>query len=170
MKKVGKYLLGFAIFLVVIQLWRPDHNVSKDRSNEIYKSFQLPSEVDATLQKACFDCHSYNTQYPWYADVQPVATWLSHHVNEGREELDFSEFSAYSPAKQYHKFEEIEEELEKGDMPLYAYTLMHREAVLTEGEKASVIEWTHNMRNLMKAKYPADSLVRPVKKGEHHEE
>lgn len=164
MKKIGKYLLYFVLFFVVIQLWRPDHNVSKDRSNEIYKSFQVPAEVDAALQKSCFDCHSYNTQYPWYADVQPVASWLSHHVNEGREELDFSEFAAYSPAKQYHKLEEIEAQVKKGDMPLYSYTLMHREAVLTEGEKSSIIEWTRNMRILLQSKYPADSLIRPKKK------
>jgi Haem-binding domain len=158
MKK--KILIAFAVVLVIIQFFRPVKNLSNTKSlTGIATVYQVPNEVNVILDKACNDCHSNNTVYPWYAEVQPVAWWLNNHVNEGKAELNFSEFGTYTPARQYHKLEEIKEMIDEGEMPLSSYTLIHSNAKLTDTEKQTLLGWSEGIRNEMKAKYPADSLV-----------
>lgn len=98
-------------------------------------------EVSAVnLKKACFDCHSNHVRYPWYGFVAPVSFMVAHHVNEGREKLNFSEWADYSAKKQAHKFEECVEALREGWMPLSGYVAMHSEANLSESERANLAD------------------------------
>ncbi|MEY3874712.1 MAG: hypothetical protein RL363_1433, partial [Bacteroidota bacterium] len=108
---------------------------------------------------ACADCHSNKTAYPWYASIQPAAFWLADHVKEGKREFNFNEFAGYRIAKQNHKLEEVIEQIKEGEMPLYSYTLIHRDAKLTDAEKATLINWCQNIMDTLKATYPADSLI-----------
>ena len=158
MKK--KIFIAFAVVLVLIQFLRPAKNVSSTKSSaDISTVYRVPDEVNLILEKACNDCHSNNTIYPWYAEVQPVAWWLNNHVNEGKGELNFSEFATYTPARQYHKLEEIKEVIDEGEMPLGSYTVIHTNAKLTDAEKQTLTAWSEGIRNEMKTKYPTDSLV-----------
>lgn len=158
MKK--KIFIAFAVVLVLIQFLRPAKNVSSTKSSaDISTVYRVPEEVNLILEKACNDCHSNNTIYPWYAEVQPVAWWLNNHVNEGKGELNFSEFATYTPARQYHKLEEIKEVIDEGEMPLGSYTVIHTNAKLTDAEMQTLTAWSEGIRNEMKTKYPADSLV-----------
>jgi hypothetical protein len=84
---------------------------------------------------------AYSTVYPWYASVQPLGLWLRHHVNEGKAELNFTTFKAYAPKRQAHKLDEVIEMLEEGEMPLPSYTLIHKNAVLSDAQKAELIAW-----------------------------
>ncbi len=160
MSVLKKTLLGLAVLLVVIQFFHPKKNVSEGvQTDSIAAVFTTSEEVKSILAKSCNDCHSNNTIYPWYNNIQPVAWWLSHHVNDGKQKLNFDEFATYSLRRQYHKMEETEEMIKQNEMPLFSYTITHRNAVLGESEKQLLINWSKAIRNEMEAKYPKDSLV-----------
>lgn len=158
-KYIKPILLGLAAILLLAQFIRPAKNQSNVLTNNISKKYPVPDSVQAILQVACNDCHSNNTVYPWYAEVQPVASWLAQHVEEGKGELNFSNFTARSVAVQNHKFEEIIEMVKEGEMPLASYTWIHRDAILTEAQKQRLIDWAQMNMDSLKAQYPADSLV-----------
>jgi len=162
MKK--KILIILIIVLVLIQFFRPAKNISIAKSTtDISNIYQMPNDVSLILDKACNDCHSNNTKYPWYFNIQPVAWWLDNHIREGKEELNFSEFGTYSLARQYHKLEEVKKQVDENEMPLESYTIIHTDAKLTNAEKKKLTNWTEGIRAEMKNKYPADSLI--MKKG-----
>jgi hypothetical protein len=126
-----KILLGLLLLLVAIQFVRPTKNQSTGISvNDISKGYKVPENVNEVLKKACNDCHSNNTVYPWYNKIQPVAWWLAGHIDEGKTELNFSEFVSYSPKKQHHKLEEVIESVKEGHMPIKSYTWIHKNAIL----------------------------------------
>ncbi len=157
-----KILLGLALILIVIQFIKPTRNTSEGtQRNSITTVFATPAEVQQLLKVSCNDCHSNNTIYPWYANVQPVAWWLQHHVNEGKGELNFDEFATYSPRRQHHKLEEMVEMIDKNEMPLGSYTWIHKDAILNENQKQLLINWTKEQVAAMEAKYPKDSLALP---------
>jgi hypothetical protein len=123
--------------LVGIQLIHPARNISLQSSGkEISTGFTVPESTQQVIQRDCYDCHSNNTRYPWYAYVQLVGWWLNHHITEGKHELNFGEFASYPPRKQYRKFKAIENEIRKGDLPLGSYLIIHREAILSEDQKS----------------------------------
>lgn len=157
-----KILLGLAVLLLLAQFIRPERNESDDRTYDISTKYTVPSEVNNVLKVACNDCHSNKTTYPWYANVQPAAWWLSDHVNEGKSELNFSQFTKRPLAIQYHKFEEIVKEVDEKEMPLkeYTYLGMHPDANLTDTQRELIISWARGQMAIMKATYPADSLKR----------
>ena len=156
---IKKILIVLALVLVVIQFIRPAQNLSANTTNDISTLYPMPSDVKLIVDKACADCHSNKTAYPWYATLQPVAFWLADHVNEGKREFNFNEFAGYRIAKQNHKLEEVIEQIKEGEMPLYSYTLIHRDAQLTDAEKTTLINWCQNIMDTLKATYPADSLI-----------
>ena len=155
-----RILLIIIIILIAIQFIRPAKNQSNDAlTSDISHVYTVPQNVSVILKKACNDCHTNNTVYPWYAQIQPVGWWLNHHIEEGKDELNFNEFGAYAVPRQYHKLEEVVEQVKEGEMPIWSYTLIHTNAKLTDEEKQTLINWAQGIRNTMKAKYPADSLV-----------
>lgn len=150
---VKKILLVLLVALIVIQFIRPEKNISEVPSeNDIRVHYAVPSNVLAILKRACNDCHSNNTNYPWYANIQPVGWWLNDHIEEGKEELNFSEFATYSPKKAAHKLEEVAELVEENEMPLESYTYIHKDAVLTANEKEILIGWANELRKEIKKK------------------
>jgi hypothetical protein len=161
MKIFKRILLILLIGFIILQFFRPEKNISKGpQPNNIANAYPVPANVKNILAKACNDCHSNNTRYPWYSYIQPVAWWLSDHVEEGKRELNFDEFLAYRPRKQYTRLDQSNELVKEGGMPLDSYTWMHKDAKLTNEEKQALATWAENTRALMEAKYPIDSLVR----------
>ena len=159
MKKLILLLLGA---FLVIQLFRPAKNESNDQTYNVSTKFNTPPEVANLMDGACNDCHSNKSKYPWYSNVQPAAWWLAGHVNEGKEHLNFSEFTNRPAAYQYHKFEEVVELVKEEEMPLPSYTWfgLHPEAKLTQEERQLITGWAGAQMDFMKANFPADSLVR----------
>jgi hypothetical protein len=120
-KKILIALLGVLIF---IQFIKPVKNQSDAVTpNDIFANFQTADSTKQLIRTACYDCHSNNTVYPWYAEIQPISWWLADHVKEGKSELNFSEFASYKPKKADHKLEEVIEMIQEGEMPLKSYTL-----------------------------------------------
>ncbi|QMW02017.1 heme-binding domain-containing protein [Spirosoma foliorum] len=160
-----KILLGLLAVLVIIQFIRPEKNQSAVVSaNDITTKYAVPADVHAVLKRACFDCHSNNTTYPWYDNIQPVAWWLHHHIEEGKEELNFSEFATYSPKKARHKLEEVGEAVTEGWMPLGSYLWIHTDAKLKPEEAKLVADWAKGLEAQIQV--PAGE----EKEGKHHHE
>ena len=158
LKKVFFFLL---LVLVVIQFIHPKKNkTTGPQANYIGNIYPVPEDVKVILAKACNDCHTNNTIYPWYTHIQPVDWWMNHHVNDGKRHLNFDDYTSRNLRSQYHKLEEIAEQVKEGEMPLDSYIWMHKEAKLTETEKQLLINWAKAARNSLEAKYPMDSLVR----------
>ncbi len=165
MKILKKILIALLCVFIVIQFFRPKKNRSAEiTANHIYSMYPASPEVKAVLDKACNDCHSNNTKYPWYAQVQPVTWWLNNHIKDGKRHLNFSEFGASRIARQYKKLEECNEQVKEAEMPLNSYTWIHKNAILTDKEKETLAYWVNAIRDSIKAKYPADSLVLPKRK------
>ena len=158
---IKKILLALLAVFVIIQFVRPEKNESDDQLNAVAKKYEVPMEVEDILKVACYDCHSNNTRYPWYASVQPCAWWLADHVNEGKRELNFSNFITRPIAVQNKKFDEIAKEVEEKEMPLHDYTYLglHKEANLTDAQRQIIVNWARAQMDSLKAQYPADSLV-----------
>jgi hypothetical protein len=160
LKKIGWILL---IIFVVIQFFHPSKNISSANAkpvNHISSSYVFPPEVKNIMKISCLDCHSNNTYYPWYAKVQPVDWWLNGHIKDGKQELNFDEFSTYSLRRQFRKFKEMKRQVEEDEMPLPSYTLIHRDAILSFEQKQTLINWSERMMREMQEKYPEDSLVK----------
>lgn len=155
---IKKILIGLLVVLVIIQFIRPVKNNSAEVKNDISTKYSMPDSVKFIFNKACADCHSNKTNYPWYASIQPVAFWLQDHVNDGKRHFNLNEFASYKIGKQYKKMEECVDEIKEGEMPLSSYTLIHKEAKLTEAEKNTLLQWCQNIMDTIKAKYPTDSL------------
>lgn len=114
-----------------------------NRSNPPEKApFPTAAEVSSIFEKACYDCHSFRTKWIWNSRIAPLSWLIVHHVNEGREKLNFSQWGNLAPKKAAHLAEEIWEEVEDNEMPLFMYRLGHSEARLTEKEKMAIKEWS----------------------------
>lgn len=154
----------FGILLILIQFVGTEKNESDIKTNSIANKYAIPNNIQLILTTACYDCHSNKTIYPWYAKLQPVAWWLNDHIVEGKSKFNFDEFTSYPLYRQYHKLEEVVEEVEEGEMPLSSYTIIHRNANLTDGQKTELINWVKGIRTTMETTYPADSLINPKKR------
>ena len=99
-----------------MQFYRPEKNVSEyDVIAQFEAETQPPQEVVTILKQKCYDCHSNQTEYPWYAEVAPISIWIDGHVEEGKEHFNVSEWATYSLKKKDHKLEELIEEVEENE-------------------------------------------------------
>ena len=143
---VKKILITLLVVLVLIQFIRPAKNTSNAvTANDITVLYPVPDSVQLILQKACYDCHSSNTRYPWYFNIQPVAWWMNDHISEAKGELNFSDFGSRPLDKQIKKLKKTAKEVQEGGMPLDSYTWIHKDAILTEREKNILINWANNL-------------------------
>ncbi len=135
--------LVIVILLVAIQFFRPTRNLSTQPpgKNDLTVMFPPSDQVRHILATACYDCHSNHTDYPWYANVQPVGWWLASHINDGKRKLNFSEFGTYSAKKQALRLDAIGDQITDHSMPLPSYTWIHRSARLTDDQIQAVSDW-----------------------------
>jgi hypothetical protein len=149
MKWIKRFFLVALIAFVLMQFVRPDKNESDPSysSVELFLSETKPvPEVAAVLKETCFDCHSDQTRYPWYAEVAPISYWLADHIKNGQKHLNFSKWSEYSVKRKDHKLEEVIEMVEEREMPLDSYTWTHDEANLTDAQVEALITWAKAAR------------------------
>lgn len=140
---------GFAIlaFLIVAQFFRIDKtNPTIDITKDFIAISNPNEEVKRILKASCYDCHSNETKYPWYTNVAPVSWMVKNHINEGRKHLNFSVWGTYDLKKLDHKLEECVDEVKEGEMPMSAYSLFHNEAILSEAQKAVLVDWFGSLR------------------------
>jgi len=143
MKKV---LLGILVGFVLIQLIRPEKNDSKNDINHVSTIMPIPTEVEAILKTSCNDCHSNSTVYPWYSEIAPVSWYLASHVNDGKEHLNLSEWTAYNSYQKEHILNDFEEVLMSHEMPLKSYLILHKEAELSKDQYNVLIDWVKTIK------------------------
>lgn len=140
--------IGLIIFLLM-QLYQPARNSDYGQVLPIHisKVYPIPNNVQTILQTSCYDCHSNNTQYPWYSYIQPVRFFMESHITKGKNDLNFSQWGSYLKRKQGNKLNRIVKEIKEDEMPLTSYTLIHKNAVLTSVQKKEVINWIEKVND-----------------------
>ena len=137
-----KILIGLLIIFAGIQLITIDRNNPEfDSSKDFISIANPPEDIEKILRVSCYDCHSFETNYPWTSYIAPFSWMIDDHVQEGREHLNFSIWGDYSLEKQDHKLEETIEEVEEGHMPEDSYLIMHGDAELSEEQIESFEAW-----------------------------
>ena len=154
-KKVVKIVVVVVVLgLVAIQFFGIDKtNPPVEREKTLEANANVPPDVSLILGRSCNDCHSNQTIWPWYSYIQPSGWFLKDHINDGRRELNFSEWGTYNARRKSKKLEEICEQIESKEMPLPSYLWIHRDAVLSESEGKALCDWA----KAEKAKVDADS-------------
>ena len=156
MKKIIKKILfiGLIIFLLM-QLYQPARNESfeQDITANFTKVYNVLKNVEAIVRTSCYDCHSNNTNYPWYSNVQPVGFFMEHHIKEAKEDLNFDEWGKYSKRKQENKLDRIVKQIKSDEMPLASYTLIHKNARLTTVQKEEIMDWLSKIKDSISSKY-----------------
>lgn len=144
MKKALRFLAaGSLLVLIIIQFIPvdlPENN--SDHSKDMVQTENAPDEVKFILSKSCYDCHSNQTVYPWYSKVAPVSWLVAKDIREARDEMNFSEWAELSKRKKIKMLNELAEEVEEKKMPLKIYTVVHRDAILTDEEISIIKSWT----------------------------
>ena len=137
-KIVFALLIGF----VAIQFIQPARNkTDKVMPTDIQRLYGVPDSVVNVLQTSCYDCHSNNTNYPWYSFIQPAAWFMASHIKEGKTNLNFSGFGAYSNRKQQGKLQAIINSINDNTMPINAYIMLHKNAKLSAVNKTLLLDW-----------------------------
>lgn len=158
MKKIlPRLLLVLGLAFIVIQFFGPAKtNPPVDETKTITAGAPVPTEIATVLHRACYDCHSNQTRWPWYSNVAPVSWFVIDHVIEARKELNFSEWAAYSQKRMKRKLEEIKDEVEEGEMPLKSYLPLHPDAKLSPEDVQALSAWAIAERERL---VQADSLA-----------
>ncbi|MBA2493311.1 MAG: heme-binding domain-containing protein [Acidobacteria bacterium] len=139
--KIAAIILAAAF--VVIQFIRPDFtNPPVNQSETLEASTQVPKNVEAILTNSCKDCHSYESQYPWYSKIQPSAWFLARHIEEGRHEMNLSVWNTYEAKRKRRKLSQMCEQAESHEMPLPSYLWIHRSAKLSDEQIEILCNWT----------------------------
>ena len=153
MKILKKILLGLFIVFIVIQFIRPAHNTSGQvLPTDITKVVNVPDKILDVFKKSCYDCHSNDTRYPWYINIQPMGWIMADHIKTGKANLNFSEFGSYSKRKQANKLRSLAETINDGSMPISSYTIMHTDAKLSEENKKLITGWVAKTKDSLSLK------------------
>jgi hypothetical protein len=139
MKTLKSILALVSVALIVGQAGTEQRSGIEPRNRGLQLSSN--SQPARILVRACGNCHSNHTDWPWYSHVAPVSWWIARHVSEGREKLNFSEWETYSTWQKRDKLDSMCGLISTGRMPPRLYSAMHPEARLTEKDKNAVCAW-----------------------------
>jgi len=136
MKKV---LIALAGLIIAIQF------IPVERTNPpVTQNIDVPENVSTIIRTSCYDCHSNETNWPWYSYVAPVSFFISGDVKEGRKHLNFSEWDKYDEKKKEKKLGGIVDELEDGEMPLKSYQFIHSDTKIDKEKLAVIKAWAED--------------------------
>jgi hypothetical protein len=141
-------LLGF----IILQFFQPEKNKSDVTQNHIFEQEQVPVQIQTLMTEACLDCHSNNTRYLWYHNISPVSWMIKNHVDEGKDELNLSNWAEMDVFEKITMLEEICQETERKTMPLESYRTLHPKAKLSEEQIATLCSWTSKLSEELLAK------------------
>ncbi|MFB6456663.1 heme-binding domain-containing protein [Chitinophaga sp. Hz27] len=149
MRKIKIVFLVLSLAFIALQFFRPTKNIASASitTDDISQAYTIPAEVQQLLQAACYDCHSNNTQYPWYTNIQPVGWFMAAHIKNGKADLNFNEFGKYSAKRKHNKLKRMKEQILSSNMPLPSYRLLHPEARLTTAQQIQIINWIDSTLN-----------------------
>ncbi|WP_277632950.1 heme-binding domain-containing protein [Avrilella dinanensis] len=153
MKKNRKRTKAYKVILTVLlsvfvlmQFITPQRNLSPVPAGQVFvDSFKVDAKVNAILSVSCYDCHSNNTQYPWYTNVQPLGWFMDKHIKDGKEKLNFDELPSYGSRRLNSKFTQITKQIEQDKMPLNSYLWMHEGARLSMEDKRLLVDYFNSL-------------------------
>ena len=129
-------LIGIVGCLLIAQF------ITIQRTNPALKGdLTAPSQIKTILRRACYDCHSNETRWPWYTYIAPVSWLVEYDVEQGRKELNFSEWGSYYPATRLRKLQWMDRALREETMPPWTYRILHPDAGLTERDLMVLKQW-----------------------------
>ena len=134
-------IVGAGIQLIPVPINQSDETPETD----FLQTVEAPVNIQQMVKASCYDCHSNNTNYPWYGRVRPFAWLLQEHIREGKDELNFSTFQDYSGRMKREKIRSMISQVRDGEMPLQEYLWMHPEAKLSEVETKQLIDFFENL-------------------------
>jgi len=148
-RKIRKIIIIGFIILLLMQMYQPARNTDNGQvlPSHITKLYQVPDSVIKIFSASCYDCHSNQTRYPWYSYTQPARFIMEWDIRNAKEELNLSEFGNYSKRRQKTKLERISKQVESGEMPLFSYTIMHKNTKLTLEQKKTITQWIDTLLN-----------------------
>lgn len=153
MSRSKTIVLVLLLLFMAIQFIKPARNVNGQATPAaITQQLSVPQNVQYVLDRSCYDCHSNNTRYPWYANVQPITWFLNRHIVKGKAELNFDEFGNYSKRQQRSKLKSIANQVNDGEMPLQSYIWIHRNATLSAADKELITTWIAKASDSLEAK------------------
>lgn len=140
-----------AVIFTAAQFVRPARtNPPVEEARTVQSSLQVPPEVQAVLKRACYDCHSNETRWPWYSNVAPASWFVTDHVDHGRKHLNFSDWAqAGRHAEKQNvdaQLDEIIKEVQARNMPLGSYLILHPKAKLSDTEIKLICDWAVSER------------------------
>lgn len=137
-KTVKRIAIALMVILIALQF------VPVDKTNPpAHGQLAAPAEVQALLHRACYDCHSNETVWPWYSLIAPASLLIASDVKKGRKEVNFSTWDRYDERRRARKLKEIAKQVEKGEMPLFYYLPLHPDAKLSEPERELIVKWAN---------------------------
>ena len=151
MRVWGRRILLAVVAMLAVSQFIPvaRTNPPVDAAQTISETIPVPSGIASILGRSCQECHSSQTVWPWYSQVAPVSWFVAHHVNEGRGELNVSEWGRYTARRKDRKLKEICEQVTSGKMPLETYTLLHPQARLSDLDRKALCDWSETARKNM---------------------
>jgi hypothetical protein len=137
-RKLRIAAIVLVIGLAAAQLVRPNTgNPPVDPARSLWNDRRVDPQVATILRKACADCHSHETEWPWYSKISPFSWLVANHVNKGRAKLNFSDWSTPTP----DQLEEIYDSIAKNKMPIASYLVMHPQAQLSKDNRDALLSW-----------------------------
>ena len=139
-------LMVLLAVLLLIQLVRPQKNTAAIPAGKAFvDTFKVSEQVNAILAVSCYDCHSNNTDYPWYSEIQPMAWFMDKHIKDGKEKLNFDELPSYGSRRLNSKFTQITKQIEQDKMPLNSCLWMHEGARLSMEDKRLLVDYFNSL-------------------------
>ncbi len=151
MRKILIYFLLPAF--VVMQLFQPDRNTSTDNfPADIGNIHAMPDSIENTVTKICYDCHSNNSNYPWFTNIQPIGWYVQNKINKGKSNLNFAEFGKYDTAFQIKKLDRIKEMISSKTMPPNSYKWYNKAADISDAQRKGIIDWAMQLKSNLEKK------------------
>jgi hypothetical protein len=136
------------------------HPAPPPANKPLFQGAQIDAPTLALFQRACQNCHSENTQWPWYSRIPPASWMIAKDINEARSHVNFSNWGSYRADEQAVFLTQIGVNARTGRMPLPRYTWLHREAVLSPQERQQIYEWTRAEKKRLESAGPSRQIRR----------
>jgi hypothetical protein len=143
MKKRIKWIGLVALIAVIgLQFTNPSHqNPPVLPGHDLFATNAPPASIAKVLRNSCYDCHSFETKWPWYSYVAPVSWLLARDIKAARSNLNFSDWPHDDAGRARKRWRHVADAVENGEMPLSNYVLIHREAALNQEQRAELVKW-----------------------------
>ena len=150
LKKSLKWIfIGAVVLFAALQFTNPPHT-NPPVKNDFLARMNPPPKIAAMFKSACYDCHSHETRWPWYSSVAPMSWKIAQDVDEGRVQLNLSDWPS-DPKRAWKKMENMSEEIDQKDMPLKKYMILHKDAQLTDDERSELTQWLDKQADMLKS-------------------